>query len=216
MTQALLYTFAFVLFLSASLVAQQPGPPAGAVPSGGGDKNLSVDDTKMRSIELERVKRDADKSDMKKKDAPPPAPPTVNFQQIKDDFEAIQKLQDDIINAYSKGSAIDYAKISLDAGLLNQCAARLELNLFPPLPEKKKDNKKTVGQAVAQPEQALPSDIKSLIIEQDNRLGSFVSNVMFTNPQVVNADNNAKAHADLQRLIKLSAALQLESDKLKK
>jgi hypothetical protein len=39
---------------------------------------------------------------------------------------------------------------------------------------------------------------------------------MFTNPQVVNPDNNAKAHSDLQRLIKLSAAMQQEADKLKK
>jgi len=211
MRSALFFAAILMLFLSFSVTAQPPG----AAPAGAGDKNITVDNTKMRSIELERVKRDAQKPEHAKQDAPPP--PTVNFQQVKEDFEAIQKLQDDIINAYSKGSVIDYAKISADATQLNQSAARLESNLFPPPPsDKKKENKKPAEPSVSQAEQPLPTNVKSLIVEQDSRIGSFVSNPMFTNSQVVDPTNNAKAHADLQRLIKLSVALQQESDKLKK
>jgi len=212
MRSALFFAAIFVLFFSFSLIAQPPG----AAPAGAGDKNITVDNTKTRSIELERVKRDAEKPDRTKQDAPPP----VNFQQVKEDFESIQRMQDDIIAAYSKGSAIDYGRISTDSAQLNQSAVRLESNLFPPPPpappEKRKEKKKPVEQTVAQPEQLLPTDLKSLIVEQDSCVGSFVTNPMFTNPQVVNPDNIAKAHADLLRLIKLSVILQQESDKLKK
>jgi hypothetical protein len=184
-------------------------------PPGAGDKNLENRDIKDRSIELERVKRDAEKPDRKDQKAAP-TPPAVNFQQVKEDFETIQKLQDDIVSAYSKSKEINYKQISADSAQMNQSALRLESNLFPPV-EKKKDNKKA-SQEVTAPvsEPILPKDVKSLIVEQDSALGSFVSSPMFTNPQVVNPDSSAKAHADLQRLIKLSAALQVEADKLKK
>jgi len=203
------------LFIAGSLVAQQPGAPAGAVPAGGGDKNLQVDDAKMRSMEMERVKRDAEKMDRKNQNSP--APPSVNFQQVKEDFETIQRMQDGIVAAYSKSKEIDYKQISANAEQMNQSSVRLESNLFPPAPaEKKKDKKSAQAASAPASEPVLPQDVKSLIVEQDNTLSAFVTNPMFTNPQVVNQDNNAKAHSDLQRLIKLSAALQQEAEKLKK
>jgi len=207
----LLLSFVLILaFCSIALAQASPAPP------GAGDKNIGDTNIKLRSTELERIKREAQKPDNGKPDAAPAS--QVNFQQMKEDFEAIQKLQDDIINAYSKGSTIDYARIASDAGQLNQSATRLESNLYPPPPEKKKDNKKAAEQAaaVSQPDQPLPTDIKSLIVDQDTRMGQFVSNPIFTSPQVVDPANNVKAHADLAMLIKLSAALQQESNKLKK
>jgi hypothetical protein len=182
-------------------------------PPGAGDKSLENRDIKDRSIELERVKREAEKPDRKNQNPPAPA---VNFQQVKEDFETIQKLEDGIISAYSKSKEINYTQISEDSAQMNRSAMRLESNLFPPV-EKKKDNKKAAQETNTQAaEPALPQDIKSLIVEQDNTLAAFVSNPMFTNPQVVNQESNKKAHSDLQRLIRLSAALQQEADKLKK
>jgi hypothetical protein len=215
MKTAPFFVIVLALLFSSSIMAQTPGAPAGAVPAGGGDKNLQVDDSKMRSMELERVKRDAEKPDKKTKtNLPPPAP---NFEQVKQDFESIQRLQDDIITAYSKSVVIDFKRISEDAIQMNQSASRLEENLFP-LEEKKKESKKAVAaEPIAQlPEQALPQDVKSLIVEQDSAVSSFVSSPMFINPKVIDQQANAKSHADLQRLIKLSAALQQEADKLKK
>jgi hypothetical protein len=204
-------TLLLIVFVGAACYANvhSQTPPPGA-----GDKSLENRDIKNRSNELERIKQEAEKPDRKNQNSP--APPPVNFQQVREDFETIQKLQDDIVAAYSKGKEINYKQISVDSAQMNRSATRLESNLFPPL-EKKKENKKaaqeTGGQAA---EPALPQDVKSLIVEQDNTLAAFVSNPMFTNPQVVNPDNNAKAHSDLQRLIKLSAAMQQEADKLKK
>ena len=213
MRVGLFLSILFTLFLAASLSAQQPGPPPGAVPAGAGDKNLQTSDLKMRSAELERIKRDAEKPSRKNEG---PAAPTMNFQQIKEDFETIQKLQDDIIKAYSTGKEIEHTRISNDASQMNQSAIRLESNLFPPV-EKKKDGKKGSEPPSAKvDEPALPQDIKSLIVELDNTLTAFVGNPMFTSPQVVDQNNNLKARGELQKLIRLSSALQNEAGKLRK
>jgi hypothetical protein len=39
---------------------------------------------------------------------------------------------------------------------------------------------------------------------------------MFTNPQVVNVEDNKKAKTELEKIIAVSSALKKESDKLKK
>src|ERR1043165_6698830 len=105
------FAMVFALFLTSALMAQTPGPPPGAVPAGGGDKNLQIDDSKQRSIELERVKRDAEKPDQKTKTTtPPPPPPAPNFEQVKQDFESIQRLQDDIVTAYSRSTVVDFKR----------------------------------------------------------------------------------------------------------
>lgn len=205
----------FALLLAPSVTAQQPGAPAGAAPAGGGDKNLQIDDAKMRSMELERVKKDAEKPEAKNQPAQQPLPAS-NFEQIKKDFESIQRLQDDIVAAYSGSKDIDYKRISGDASLMNESAVRLDANLFPPTPVKpdKKKDKKAAEETVAAPtEFTLPPDVKSIIVEQDNTISAFVSNPMFTNAQVFNQNNNAKAHADLLKLVKLSSALQQASSK---
>jgi len=217
MKTAPFFAIVFALFLTSALAAQTPGPPPGAVPAGGADKNLQIDDSKMRSMELERIKRDAQKPDQKTKTTQ--QPPAPNFEQVKQDFESIQRLQDDIVTAYSKSTVIDFKRISDDAFQMNQSASRLETNLFPPEEkkgDKKKDSKKAADPAAQSPDAAQPQDIKSLIVEQDSTISTFVSSPMFTNPKVIDQQANAKSHADLQRLMKLSAALQQEADKLKR
>lgn len=138
----------------------------------------------------------------------------AKFQEIKDDFETMQRLQDEIVTIYTRTKEINYAKMSSDAEQINKSAMRLESNLFPVI-ENRKTGKKPKDQK-KEPESLLPEDLKTLIVEQDNTIAVFVANPMFTNPSVVNAADSAKARTDLQRLIRLSAALKLEAEKVKK
>ena len=198
----------------------------GVMPAGASDKSLEDRSVKNRSIELERAKRDAEKPDKNKQPAEPTA--QLKFAEIKEDFEKIQNLQNGIVEAYTKSKQIDYAKISGSADEMSKSGTRLKGNLFAALTEekkdkkskdKKKDEKKDSVQAnvaAETPEPALPTDVKTLIVELDNTIMAFTGNPMFTSPQTVNAADNAKAEADLERIIKLSAALKLESDKMVK
>ena len=81
---------------------------------------------RLRSIDLERVKKDAAKvpaRDDGKEQA-------IKFAMIKADFESIQKSQDSIIKAYTTGEKINYGKIGGEAHDIKKQGHRLAVNLF--------------------------------------------------------------------------------------
>src|SRR5215204_2469582 len=81
---------------------------------------------KMRSIELDRVKREAKKATAEKF-----GPASVNnFLEIKEDFEKIQVLEGRIVKVYTTGKQIEYAKIAAFSDEINKSASRLKGNLF--------------------------------------------------------------------------------------
>jgi TolA-binding protein len=185
--------------------AQSPAPP------GAGDKNLSDRNIKDRSMELERIKREAAKPE--RKNEAQAAADAARFEEVKEDFENIQRLQDEVLTAYRTGKQIEVQKIAGNAEQINKRAIRLESNLFPTTEEKKSSKKSKEVPKEEPPLPPLPQDLKSLIAEQDNTLAKFVANPMFTNPSVANVNDQAIARADLQKLIRLSAALKAEAEK---
>lgn len=200
---SLVKVFCFSILMCSAISAQQD-PPAGA-----GDKNLEDRNVKGRSIDLERVKRDADKLDPKNQAL---AIPPLKFQEIKEDFEGLQLRQDAIRKIYSEGKQVDTTKIATLAVVMNGNATRLHVNLFPPPVEEPKSKKKSKEPKqqpaqIERPPEPLPQDLKEMIIAQDDTLAAFVANPMFTNPQVSNVESNVKAQADLKKLIRLTAAL---------
>ena len=181
-------------------------------PAGSSDKGAMDRDIKTRSIELERIKRDAEKPDVNGQRTPSPEA-VAKFEEIKEDFEGLQRKQDEILKAYTGGKQVDLEKIASNSELMNKHALRLETNLFPAVDVKKGKKKPKDMKSEDSPVATLPSDLKSLIVEQDNTLATFVGNPMFTNPQVANVADNTKAHADLKKLILLTAALKTEAEK---
>jgi hypothetical protein len=193
---AAVVSFASALLFPAAARAQV-GPPPGAI----GDKNLrdEADPTRARSVEMERVKRDADKPEDK-------AAPS--FPQIMEDFERIQIINSDVLQAGAPGSAPDYRRISEAASEIKKRAARLSSNLFPPETEKQSKGKNEEAEE--------PQDLKSLLSAVDGAIISFVNNPIFQNTKVVNPEDSAKARRDLDKVIKLSTRISKEADKLKK
>lgn len=185
--------------------AQSPAPP------GAGDKNLADRSIKDRSIELERIKREASKPD--RKNEAQVATDAARFEEVKEDFENIQRLQDEVVTAYKTSKQIEVQKIAANAEQINKRAIRLESNLFPTTEEKKSSKKSKEVQKEVPALRPLPQDLKSLIAEQDNALAKFVGNPMFTNPSVANVNDQATARTDLQKLIRLSAALKTEAER---
>jgi hypothetical protein len=151
---------------------------------------------KRRSIELERVKRDADKPFAKESDEEV----SIRFAKIKEDFENIQKLQAEIIKAYTTGKQINYQKISESAAELNKKAIRLEANLFniKAIVNKKIDKKK-------QP------PVRDLIIELDKALGNFTDSPVFKSSKLIEQKDAEKSQQQLEKVIKLSEILSKEA-----
>jgi hypothetical protein len=199
----LVLVFAVVLGIS-TVFAQPPG--AGA-PPGAGDKTLGDNDIKLRSVELERVKRDAQLAEAASY-APINPKLSVQFSQIKDDYEAIQLLQAAIIKAYTTGKTIDYAMIETSASSINKRALRLDSNLFASSKtdkiETKSDEKK---------EKVLT--VRDLIIGLDGAVGNFVSSPIFGKLKVIEPDVAIKTRDDLFRVLNFSEKLSKESKKMK-
>ncbi len=175
-------------------------------PGGAGDKNLGDDGIKLRSAEIERIKREADKSNASSF-APINTEIKAKFPQIKEDFESVQLLQAAIIKAYTTGKTIDYGMIETSAEGINKKAKRLDANLFASKIEKKSDNSKA--------KQTKIKSVKVLIVELDNSIGSFVSSKIFGNINVVDPVVALKTRTDLVNIMDLSGQLSKEAGKMK-
>jgi hypothetical protein len=186
----------FLVALLASCAAAQFVSPVPVVEAEIRD-NSSV---RMRSITLDRFKREA-----RKKTSEQLGPAAVNnFLEIKEDFEKIQMLESDIVRVYTTGKQIEYSKIAGFSAAINQSAARLKTNF---LAAQKADRKKSPERPNA-PEKALPNGVEPLIIELDNAIGAFVGNRIFLDPPKSKLRDREQAEVDLDRIIRLSAALR--------
>ncbi len=177
---------------------------AQVTPPGAGDTNLQDNNIKMRSVELERVKRDANKNDASF--APINKEIKAKFPQIKEDFESVQIAEAAIIKAYTTGKTIDYNMIRTSAENINKKAKRLDENIFATKLEKKDDKKE---------KEQKPKTIKELIVDLDSSIGSFVSSKIFGNVNDVDTDVAVKTRTDLVKILDLSERLSKEADKMK-
>lgn len=189
-----------------------PLSPAGAgTPAGAGDKNLSEELRKLRSIELERIKREAERT------AAFPDAPKLNskvetkFPEIKEDFEGLQISQAAIIKTYTTDKTIDYVLMDTSAQNIKKHAKRLDSNVFEEITENKKPDAK---QAEAQSPEKQKS-LRDLIIELDNAIGDFVTSKLFANLRVVDPEIAIKTRADLLRIMELSDRISAETKKTK-
>jgi hypothetical protein len=197
-----------IFMMLAATVYSYAQLPAGGVPTGNGDANLGGDAIKMRSVELERIKREAFKTD-------PNAYGAINpnleskFPQVKEDFESIQISEAAIIKAYKTGKEIDYKLIEKTAKEINKKSKRLDENLFLYKLEAEdrekfetKDEKK-------------PVEIKDIIVNLDKALGSFVTSKIFQDHKAIDKEVAKKARIDLANILKASDILAKMAGKMK-
>ena len=129
-------------------VFAQVGTPAGA-----GDSTLRDDNIRLRSVELDRIKREAAKIDSAEYGTVNPKL-EAKFPQIKEDFESIQISDAAIIKAYKMSKEIDYKLIASSANDINKKSKRLDTNLFAYKTEPAEADK------TAKKEDKKPNDIK--------------------------------------------------------
>lgn len=194
-----IYLFIFFLLITPLGAMGQVSPP---LPVPVTESEIRDDSLKMRSNELERIKRDSrkplSKASAKERE--------IRFAKIKNDFEGIQKSQDQIIKAYTTGKKINFKKISRAAANLRKQALRLDKNLFGSEEEDKPSEKNRSKN---------PNTIRNLIIELDRAIGNFVKSPIFNNKNVVELEESRKARRQLQKIIELSHALSKLADKSK-
>jgi hypothetical protein len=198
-----LIKFLFVMLLvfgsfANGFAQSDPGVPNGSV--GKNSRDAYDNGTRIRSIELERIKRESYRSAAAQKAADNRR---INFSQIKEDFELLQKLQNEIIKTYVTGKQINYGRISELSSKLNDCAERLDKNLLLSTEKnvKKSDEKDSNVE-----------EVKGIIVVLDKSIGKFVTSPVFQNLGVIEPDDAEKAEVELQNIIRLSNFLARKAD----
>ena len=159
-----------------------------------------ISSVRSRSMELERLKRDANKISLKNS-----VEIEAKFAEIKQEFENLQKLQAAIIKTYTTGKTIDYAKISHYADEMRKNALKLNENLFVSNPDQDEKDKTE--------KEKKTKTVRDLIIELDKIINSFINSALFSNNKIVDSNVSEKAGKDLEQIIKLSVLLTLEAKK---
>jgi hypothetical protein len=181
------------------------GQVAPAVPD---NANIYDNNIKMRSVEMERVKRDETRAEAAKF-APVNSKIEAKFPEIKEDFESMQLSQSAIIAAYTTGDKVNYAAIEAAADAVNNKAKRLDANLFPDATSQE------LKSEAANKKEEKPKTVRDLIVELDDTIGSFVSSKIFANIKVIEPEVAIKTRADLLKIQALSQKLAEEAKKMK-
>lgn len=155
-------------------------------------------DKKNRSNELERMKRETYKRPVNNDFTP-------KFPEIKEDFEQIQKINADLFKLISVKTPLNYAVVLKFVSEINRRAIRLKSNLFSAEPKPKKEAKNK-PQTVAEPQ-----DIKTLVVDLDKSINSFVHSSIFQNVKLVNSEDSLKAQKDLETVINVSNAFKVKT-----
>lgn len=132
-----------------------------------------------------------------------------SYQQVAEDFEQLQLRNYNLSGAAEPAAALDYARIGEDAAEVRRRAARLKSTLA--LPAAKKDGKQERVEASPTPE-----GLRAAISSLDALVKSFVWNPVFQKPDVLDAENSARAGRELEEILGLSEQVRAAAEALGK
>lgn len=201
-----------------STLAQQDGSAPGQR-GGSNDSDRGAREREMREREMrERDMRDRDLRErqfnlrMLENEARKPVDryePRLAYTQIREDFARIQAVNNDLAQSVSRGGSLDLKFVAKSASEVKKRAERLKQNLALPQPEK--NTKRPRAEVGTEPEQ-----LKSSLSALGELVAGFVSNPIFKNAGVVDAQMSVKARRDLEEIVELSGGIKKSSERLSK
>lgn len=152
-----------------------------------------------RASELARIREELNKPEERKAEP--------SFPQIKKDFEKLQIVNTEKLQAKSSVNSLNYKLINNASQEIKSRAYKIRTNLFP---TDKSDIKN-----VKIPENLSAEDFMKIIIALDNTIYHFVSSPIFQNTKLVKPEDSEYAQKELNRIILLSHILEMSAEKLK-
>lgn len=160
-------------------------------------------DMEARQRALRTLSDELKKRPKKEPDARP------SYQQVAEDFEQLQLRNYNLSAAAEPGAALDYARIGEEAAEVRRRAARLKSTLA--LPATKKDGKHETVEASPTPE-----GLRAAVSSLDALVKSFVWNPVFQKPDVLDAEDSARAGRELEEILRLSEQVRSAAEALGK
>lgn len=184
-----------ILTLADSMLARQARPGAGArAAARAKDNELYQREMALKSLGKEP--RTLSKREQ-----------LLALKEIKEDFESLQAVNNDMMRDCSEVVLLDFKLISEATTEINKRAKRLKTNLAMRLGEEdKKDEKPSVIEG---------EQMKASLAKLDQLIMSFVTNPLFQNPKVLDANLSSKSGDDLEQIILLSKIIKKSDEKLR-
>lgn len=148
-------------------------------------------DEKMRAVEMDRIRMQANADRIRSSET------NQRFPEIKEDFERLQIINTDFLQAASVKENLDLKVVFKAITEIKKRAVRLKSNLFPI--SSKTDSDKEIEQK--DQNKLLKQEIKPLAIQIDNAIYRLVSNNIFQNIKLVDLKDSEKAENDLKNII---------------
>ena len=198
---------AVALLLLAAAAAASAQPPGAGAPG----RVNPRDDTQARTNREARLRSgevEASVAQMNQRQL------AAAMEQTKNDFKRIQLVRIDIVDLLVSKRPLDYRQLAEQAEEINKRAHRLKSFLMKPPAEGEKPggDKKSDAAAREYDEAAM----RSALVKLCNTIHSFTGNPMFKNPEVVDAQQPAKAGGELLTIIELSESVKLNAERLAK
>jgi hypothetical protein len=129
--------------------------------------------------------------------------------QVKDDFERIQVVRNEISDVLHAGSAIDFAALAAKAKEINKRAKRLQQFLLPDAAEAHDEKAKSADEPG-------PTRVRNDAVVLCHTIAAFVENPAVVSTGAVDSSQAAAATRDLQRVIDLSEEVRRNAERLAK
>jgi hypothetical protein len=138
--------------------------------------------------------------------------PRLDYMQIKEDFERIQTVNNQMMVMTFANNVVNYKNIAEASSEIRKRAARLKVTL--PLPES--ENPEQSEQPLKGWNELDQGEVKPALKALDDLIMGFVNNPVFQKPEIVDVPESSKAKRALEDIIKLSAKIKKSAEKLSK
>lgn len=129
--------------------------------------------------------------------------------QVKQDFERMQSVYNDIVIALSSGDSLNHKFVSDATAEILKRASRLKTNLVLPAPT---DAEQEIAKELDSTEDQLKPRLKKLCLH----IVSFVTNPLFETSGILDIEQSTKASRDLESIIRFSEYISKNAGKLSK
>jgi hypothetical protein len=143
---------------------------------------------------------------------PPERYQPLVLEQIREDFLQIQVVDRKLAHALSTNDLPDLEFVKRSASEIKKRAVRLKKNLALPVPPEPNAGAAAQANAV----QVDPARLRSSLFTLSNLIDQFVTNPVFKESRLIDANLSAKALEDIEGIIELSGQIKLSSEKLKR
>ena len=184
------------LSLTTQILAQSPRPPSDVDPA-----RARFEDTNRRELQLRNMGGTAKKAEPKELEAV--------VAHIKQDFERILTLHNEIVRAISTDKALEHDFVSSATAEIKKRASRIQTTLAL---DKLEDSEQNQHKLKALDD----AQLKDALISLCKEIESFVTNPVIKTPGTVDIQQLARARRDLEGVIELGDSINKSAARLKK